>query len=108
MTWKQDWKKQNKVAAPTPRPSHPSICLPPPGQTAGVSASNPTENELVDTDAHEVSCICGIPDNSDELFQLLRTKYGNQPNLTNHIFVNQQEFSRDNILEGWAIHFENL
>lgn len=36
----------------------------PPALGTSTSASNPTESDQVSTGAHEVSCICGIPDNA--------------------------------------------
>ena len=44
--------------------------------------------------------------NSDKLFWLLRNKSGTQPNLTNHILINNQVYSGSRILEGWAKHKE--
>ena len=46
--------------------------------------------------------------NSDKLFRLLRNKSGTQPNLTNHILIDNKVYSGSRILEGWAKHFENL
>ena len=43
-----------------------------------------------------------------DLNRLLRNKSGTQPNLTNRILIDNQVYSGNRILEGWAKHFENL
>ena len=46
--------------------------------------------------------------NPDKFFGLFCRKFGTKPNLTTSLKIRNLEFNHENIIEGWAHHFEDL